>query len=116
MRNYKLERLKKGETFFTSEKVNSMVTLIKSGQEIRRVQVQSVEKEGYWNGCFSGIRFFNVDNKVILEAGKINSTGKEYFIQDFKLESNERLIGLKSVTKEKGCARHWDLQFTIGSK
>jgi hypothetical protein len=33
MRNYKLERLQKGETFTTSEKGNSMVPLIKSGQE-----------------------------------------------------------------------------------
>lgn len=33
MRNYKLERLLNGETFTTSEKGNSMVPLIKSGQE-----------------------------------------------------------------------------------
>lgn len=33
MRNYKLERLQAGETFTTSEKGNSMVPLIKSGQE-----------------------------------------------------------------------------------
>jgi hypothetical protein len=33
MRNYKLERLEKGETFITSEKGNSMVPLIKSGQD-----------------------------------------------------------------------------------
>lgn len=32
MKNYKLERLAKGETFTTSEKGNSMVPLIKSGQ------------------------------------------------------------------------------------
>lgn len=32
-RNYKLERLEKGETFITSEKGNSMTPLIKSGQE-----------------------------------------------------------------------------------
>jgi len=32
-RNYKLERLQNGETFITSEKGNSMVPLIKSGQE-----------------------------------------------------------------------------------
>ena len=31
--NWKLERLQKGETFTTSEKGNSMVPLIKSGQE-----------------------------------------------------------------------------------
>ncbi len=33
--NYKLERLQKGETFITSEKGNSMVPLIKSGQNHR---------------------------------------------------------------------------------
>ena len=33
MKNYKLERLQNGETFTTSEKGNSMVPLIKSGQE-----------------------------------------------------------------------------------
>jgi hypothetical protein len=32
MRNYKLERLQNGETFETNEKGNSMVPLIKSGQ------------------------------------------------------------------------------------
>ena len=33
MRNYKLERLQNGETFTTSEKGNSMIPLIYSGQE-----------------------------------------------------------------------------------
>ncbi len=33
MKNYKLEKLQNGETFVTSEKGNSMVPLIKSGQE-----------------------------------------------------------------------------------
>jgi hypothetical protein len=32
LRNYKLEKLLNGETFITSEKGNSMVPLIKSGQ------------------------------------------------------------------------------------
>ena len=32
MKNYKLEKLQNGETFTTSEKGNSMVPLIKSGQ------------------------------------------------------------------------------------
>lgn len=35
MKNHKLERLLAGETFVTSEKGNSMVPLIKSGQEHR---------------------------------------------------------------------------------
>lgn len=33
MKNYKLEKLQNGETFITSEKGNSMVPIIKSGQE-----------------------------------------------------------------------------------
>lgn len=33
MRNYKLERLQNGETFITSEKGNSMVPLLRSGQD-----------------------------------------------------------------------------------
>lgn len=33
MINYKLERMQNGETFITSEKGNSMVPLIKSGQD-----------------------------------------------------------------------------------
>lgn len=33
MRNYKLEKLQNGESFITSEKGNSMVPLIKSGQD-----------------------------------------------------------------------------------
>lgn len=33
MKNYKLERLQNGETFVTSEKGNSMIPIIKSGQE-----------------------------------------------------------------------------------
>jgi hypothetical protein len=33
MKNYKLERLQKGETFITSEKGNSMTPRIKSGQD-----------------------------------------------------------------------------------
>jgi hypothetical protein len=33
MRNYKMERLMKGETFITHEKGNSMAPLIKSGQD-----------------------------------------------------------------------------------
>lgn len=45
MRNYKLERLQNGETFITSEKGNSMVPLIKSGQKhkLAPITIQSVK-------------------------------------------------------------------------
>jgi len=46
-RNYKLERLEKGESFITSEKGNSMVPLIKSGQEHRLVPIK-------WEECEDG--------------------------------------------------------------
>lgn len=47
MRNYKLERLEKGETFITSEKGNSMVPLIKSGQEHKLAPTK-------WSNCSVG--------------------------------------------------------------
>lgn len=40
MKNYKLERLQNGETFITSEKGNSMVPLIKSGQDHKLTPVK----------------------------------------------------------------------------
>jgi hypothetical protein len=46
-RNFKLEKLQKGETFVTSEKGNSMVPLIKSGQEHRL-------EPATWDQCEEG--------------------------------------------------------------
>jgi hypothetical protein len=45
MKNYKLEKLQNGESFKTSEKGNSMVPLIKSGQEhmLEPVVIEDVE-------------------------------------------------------------------------
>lgn len=43
MINYKLERLKKGETFVTSEKGNSMFPIIRSGQEHKLAPVKLAE-------------------------------------------------------------------------
>ncbi len=40
MKNFKLERLEKGETFVTSEKGNSMSPLIKSGQDHKLAPVK----------------------------------------------------------------------------
>lgn len=47
MINWKLERLNKGETFITSEKGNSMVPLIKSGQDHKIKPVK-------WEECEEG--------------------------------------------------------------
>lgn len=44
MRNYKLERLQNGETFITSEKGNSMLPLIKSGQDHKITPIK-------WENC-----------------------------------------------------------------
>ncbi len=47
MKNYKLEKLQNGEEFVTSEKGNSMVPLIKSGQEHKISPVK-------WEDCNVG--------------------------------------------------------------
>ena len=46
-RNFKLEKLQNGKTFTTSEKGNSMVPLIKSGQE-------HVLEPAIWDQCEEG--------------------------------------------------------------
>lgn len=43
--NWKLEKLQKGETFVTKEKGNSMVPLIKSGQEHMLAPITWVETQ-----------------------------------------------------------------------
>jgi hypothetical protein len=47
LRNFKLEKLQNGETFVTCEKGNSMVPLIKSGQEHLIAPVK-------WEDCEEG--------------------------------------------------------------
>jgi hypothetical protein len=47
MKNWKLEKLQNGETFVTSEKGNSMVPLIKSGQEHKLSPIK-------WEDCSEG--------------------------------------------------------------
>lgn len=47
MRNYKLEKLEAGETIITSEKGNSMVPLIKSGQKHKLEPIR-------WEDCHDG--------------------------------------------------------------
>jgi len=47
IKNYKLERLQAGESFVTSEKGNSMVPLIKSGQDHKLEPIT-------WDKCKAG--------------------------------------------------------------
>ena len=63
---------------------------------------------------FVGIRFFDSNSQVILEGGKINQKDSAFYIEDFLVRDDERLVGVKSCMNEKGTARHWNLQFTIG--
>ncbi len=47
MKNWKLEKLQNGESFITSEKGNSMVPIIKSGQKHKLIPVK-------WDDCDVG--------------------------------------------------------------
>ena len=73
--------------------------------------MQSIESDGKWQGAFSGIRFQNKAGLTILEAGKINDSGErlQFYIEDFELEPEERLVGIKSLMKEAETSRHWNL-------
>lgn len=72
MVNYKLERLQKGETFITSEKGNSMVPLIHSGQEHKLAPVKLEEiKEGDIVYCKVHGKFYTHLVKAISSKGTI---------------------------------------------
>lgn len=71
MKNYKLEKLQNGESFITSEKGNSMVGLIKSGQNHKLSPVK-------WEDCVEGdIVYCKVKGNFYthLVKGKSNEKG-----------------------------------------
>jgi len=78
MRNYKLERLQKGETFITSEKGNSMMPLIKSGQKHKLEPCE-------WNDCeVSDIVYCKVKGKFYTHLVKAKDDNKGLLIGNNK--------------------------------
>jgi hypothetical protein len=87
MRNYKLERLLKGETFITSEKGNSLVSLIKSGHEHKLAPTK-------WDQCQKGnIVYCKVDGKFYTDQVKATDVKKGLLIRNNK-------EGIDSWTKQ----------------
>ena len=89
MKNYKLERLEKGETFITSEKGNSMTPLIMSGQKHKIIPIKwekcSINNIVYCKvkGKFYThlIKAIDVKKGVLIgnNKGKINGWTKQVF-------------------------------------
>lgn len=78
MKNYKLERLQNGETFITSEKGNSMVPLIKSGQEHKITPVK-------WEDCTTGdIVYCKVKGNLYTHLVKAKNNDKGLLIGNNK--------------------------------
>ena len=88
-RNYKLEKLESGETFVTSEKGNSMVPLIASGQKhkLAPVNIKDVEKgdivyckvKGSWYTHL--VKAINPDKGCLIgnNKGRINGWTKQVY-------------------------------------
>lgn len=89
IKNYKLEKLQNGETFITSEKGNSMVPLIKSGQEHKLAPITLEEcNEGDIVYCKVKGRFYthlvkgkNLEKGLLIgnNKGGINGWTKQVF-------------------------------------
>ena len=89
MKNYKLERLKKGETFITSEKGNSMSPKIKSGQshklapvELKDVNVDDIVYCKVRGNYYTHLVKAKSDEKGVLignNRGGINGWTKQVF-------------------------------------
>lgn len=77
MRNFKLERLQKGETIITSEKGNSMLPHIKSGQKHKLAPTSLIEcKKGDIVYCKVKGNFYTHLVKAIGEKGLLISNAK----------------------------------------
>lgn len=90
------------------------VTIKPEGSNIRRVRVQFYDNNMHWNGCFTGIEFYDDFEQLILQAGRITQYGPKNFVHEFILDDGERLCGIKSGLRNENVQRHWDLQFVIG--
>ena len=78
MRNFKLERLLNGETFITNEKGNSMVPIIKSGQNHKLTPVK-------WEDCEVGdIVYCKVKSKFYTHLVKSKSIERGLLIGNNK--------------------------------
>jgi len=65
-----------------------------------------------------GIKFFDIDNKILLNCGYNDDDDGKYSshfpVKKFIVQSEERLIGIKSGGREKKKANYFDIQFLIG--
>jgi hypothetical protein len=52
------------------------------------------------------------DGKSILKAGHAETENSQYTFHDVKLESDEKMVGIKA--SKRGEAFMWDLQLVIG--
>lgn len=78
MKNYKLEKLQNGNTFITSEKGNSMLPLIKSGQKHKITPIT-------WDKCYDGdIVYCKVNGRYYTHLVKGRSEEKGLLIGNNK--------------------------------
>ena len=80
MKNWKLEKLQNGETFTTSERGNSMVPLIKSGQE-HRLEPATVESVEVGDIVYAKVKgkWYILEVKSIYTSGLSRSSKSGWF-------------------------------------
>ncbi len=66
---------------------------------------------------FKGLEFYDKSGKRLLRAGTIEMLKNKPWmsIREFEIEDNERLLGVLYGRRASIWARHYDLQFVIGS-
>ena len=88
------------------------------GSIVRKIRIQYFNKySDQADGTFAGLIFYDKVGEPILQAGFINKPNAAiYAVKDYDLDEGERIVGIRSGLRDKGTARHWDLQFLIGKK
>ena len=86
--------------------------------EVRKVRLRYRNKNYAGNqtyvGTLCGVQFINDKDKSILKAGHTETENSQYTYHEFKLEPNERIVGVKGGRRKE--AFIWDVQFVIAKK
>ncbi len=85
---------------------NHVESRFKNWQEVRLIKLS-----GCSNSELKGLEFLDKDNKVVHILGHPDASKS----MEIPIAEGERLIGIKSLRRDKGNCRQDDLQFIIGS-
>lgn len=92
---------------------------IPEDSQIKKVEIMYRK----YDSCLFGLKFSDADNRTLLMTSNHfddheirHSDCHRYAFYEFTLDTNERLVGVKSGQRGYDDAKHFDVQFKIGKE